>query len=370
MRRNLAIHVGAGKCASSSLQSTLHRISEASEGSLKFVHLNGSKLLDADQLLQSNRSIIVDYIDGLLSAQSDSQVIISHEVMGRLPELVCSIATQALERHNFDHVAILGYSRIQSCHHIAAFSQWYFRDRERLLNDSKILTTYDLDWKKYTALERSLLTVSLIGGCRNWFSYYQRLSKGLESLGDAASVVSSHIPTNSLPYSLLGHFLTSTGLSLDVEDLEIFEARENPSFHPVLTYAMSSHLNELSPQQHSFFPGPHEGNEWLFRVCKRLSAADPLISQFDTFFSSRLKHSLLGHIDCRAYPHNKRYCDLMAVDINYFKPSDDASLLSKEELLDLATDTAHSRNQGELEEFNRTIENACMQSMRTEIERS
>ena len=57
----------------------------------------------------------------------------------------------------------------------------------------------------------------------------------------------------------------------------------------------------------------------------------------------------------------------MCVDFNYFKPSDQASLLSENELIALAGDASQSRNSEDIEQFNRQVENACMQSMRAEI---
>jgi len=367
MGRRLVIHVGAQKCASSSLQASLRLVAQASKGALGFCFLNPAQLRNADQALQQNRATAFDYIDRVLSAESSSQVIVSHEMLGNRPALVCSIAKRALDQHEFDHVVISGYSRLQSSYHISAFSQWFFRDRKKLNDDLKILAGYDLDWNKFTALERSLLSLCLVGQDRNWFGNYQRFHGGVESLGDSVTVVSSHIPTRSLPYSLVEHFLSSTGLSLELDDLSSFDVRKNLSFNQSLIHAMSAHLSGLRPRQQSFFPGPHEGNRWLFRVCKRLSAADQLMSEFDALFTPCLQESLVGHLDCRASSSNQQYCDLMSVDFNYFKPSDQASLLSESELIGLAGDIAQSRNAEDIEQFNRQVENACMQSMRSEI---
>ena len=91
------------------------------------------------------------------------------------------------------------------------------------------------------------------------------------------------------------------------------------------------------------------------------------MADFDALFSPRLQRSLVGHLDCRASSSNQQYCDLMSVDFNYFKPSDEASLLSEQGLIGLAAETAQSRNSDDLEQFNRKVENACMQSMRAEI---
>jgi len=367
MARRLVIHVGAQKCASSSLQASLRLVAQASKGSLGFCFLNPAQLRDADQALKRSRDDALGYVDRVLSAQSSSQVVVSHEMLGNRPALVCSIAERALRTHDFDHVVISGYSRLQSNYHVSAFSQWFFRDRKKLLDDLKVLADFNLDWRKFSALERSLLALSLVGKDRNWFSNYQHFCGGISGLGSAVSVVSCHIPTRALPYSLLEHFLSSTGLTLELDDLSAFDVRKNLSFNPSLIHAMSAHLSALRPHQQSFFPGPHEGNRWLFRVCKRLTAADQLMADFDALFSPRLQHSLVGHLDCRASSSNQQYCDLMSVDFNYFKPSDEASLLSEQDLIGLAVETAQSRNSDELEQFNRKVENACMQSMRAEI---
>ena len=367
MVRRLVVHVGAQKCASSSLQASLRLAAQASKGALGFCFLNPVQLRNADQALRQNRDIDFGYIDRVLCEQSSPQVVVSHEMLGNHPSLVCSIARRALDQHYFDHVVISGYSRLQSSYHISAFSQWFFRDRKKLSDDRKVLVRYGLDWKKFTALERNLLALSLVGQDRNWFDDYQCFLGGVKSLGHSVTVVSSHIPTRSLPYSLLVHFLSSTGLSLEHDDLGSFDVHKNHSFNRALIHAMSTHLSALQPHQQSFFPGPHEGNRWLFRVCKRLASIDQLMTKFHTIFTPDLKNALVGHLDSRASSSNQQYCELMSVDFDYFKPSDQAKLLSDDELIALANDTSQSRNYQEIEHFNRQIENACMQRMRAEI---
>ena len=367
MTRRLVIHVGAQKCASSSLQASLRLVAQASKGGLGFCFLNPEQLRDADQALKKNSETAFNYIDRVLSGQSSSKVVISHEMLGNRPALVCSIAERALEAHSFDHVVVSGYSRLQSNYHVSAFSQWFFRDRKKLLSDLKVLSKHDLNWRQFTALERSLLALSLVGKDRNWHANYQRFIDGVRSLGDSVSVVSCHIPTRSHPYSLLEHFLSSTGMFLGLEGLQSFDVRKNLSFHPVLIHGMSGYLSSLRPLEQSFFPLPHEGNRWLFRVCERLSAGQDLMAEFDSLFSPRLQHSLIGHLDCRTSSSNKQYCDLMSVDFDYFQPSDEASILSEQELLALAGDVAQSRNAEDIKRFNRRVQNACMKSMRAEI---
>ena len=51
--------------------------------------------------------------------------------------------------------------------------------------------------------------------------------------------------TWSSPYALLEHFLSSTVLSIDLENLDSFDVRKNVALHPVLIHAVSARLVEL-----------------------------------------------------------------------------------------------------------------------------
>ena len=80
-----------------------------------------------------------------------------------------------------------------------------------------------------------------------------------------------------------------------------------------------------------------------------------------------MREVLIGHLDSRSFAANQQYCDLMSVDIGYFKPSQGAQVLSKEELLAVAREASEVRNLEDIQQFNREIENECMQAIRAEI---
>ena len=106
----------------------------------------------------------------------------------------------------------------------------------------------------------------------------------------------------------------------------------------------------------------------MFRVCRRLPKRVSLLtSRFDLLFPPLLREVLIGHLDCRSFAANQQYCDLMSVDIGYFKPSQEAQVLSKEELLAVACEASEARNLEDIQQFNREIENECMQAIRAEI---
>lgn len=366
--RRLVIHIGAQKCASSSLQASLELVAKAAKGRFSFCHLQPELLRGVNHALEDKDGETFGYIDDVLSSQDSCQVVVSHEMMGNHPKLVCAIAGRALEKHSFDHVVISGYSRLQSSYYISEFSQWGFRGRAKLYADMEAVSAHNLDWRKFTALERSLLTVALVGNDRDWFADYQGFCRASELFGESVSVVSCHIPTRHHPYSLLNHFMSSCGMSCGLSDLESLDVRENLSFQPLLIHAISSHLCALRPWRQSFFPRPHAGNQWLFAVGKRMAGAKNILLEFNKLFSYDFQRALIGHLDCRSSVSNKKYCDLMSVDFNYFQPSEGASLLSKSDLLSLARQATQDRDLEAIKHLNRRIEDSCMQSIQAEIE--
>lgn len=367
MSRVLVIHIGAQKCASSSLQASLRLLRDAVGDVLDFCFLNPAQLRAADLGLSKKKEDAFSYIDRILAAQRSDQVVVSHEMLGNRPALVAAIAERALDRFGFDRVVISGYTRLQSSYHVSAFAQWHFRDSKMLRADCKALREVGVSWRCFSALERSLLVMSMAGQDRSWLSNYRRLLAGVKHLGASVDVVSSHIPTRERPFSLLPHFLQSTGLHVVIDDLKSFDVRKNLSFHPTLIHGLSSHMSALRPAQQTCFPGPHEGNRWLFRVCKRLSETCGDLADSETIFPLDLQNRLLGHLDCRSFSGNNDYCKLMNVDSAYFKPADGATILTSEQIVDLAAESAKSRNLKEIERFNRLSENACMDAARAEI---
>jgi len=367
MSRTLVIHVGAQKCASSSLQASLRLVHQALKGGFGFCFLNPAQLRAADLAMSRQKADAFDYLDQVLSRQSADQVVISHEMLGNRPALVSAIAERALGLFSFDRVVISGYTRLQSNYHVSSFAQWYFRDRKKLLSDVKVFRELALPWRKFTAQERSLFVLAYAGKDRNWCSNYRRFLAGVKHLSDRVSVVSCHIPTRQLPYSLLQHFVDSTGLDLGLDDLAALDVRKNQSFHPVVIHGISNFSSDLAANRQSFFPGPHEGNRWLFRVCDRLAGQDDVMDEFQDLFSPTFERCLLNHLDRRTAVDNKEYCDMMSVDERYFQPSPDAVEQTTDQLKELASQVAQERRMKRIEAFNRSVENACFSAARQEI---
>jgi len=365
--RKLVIHIGAQKCASSSLQASLRLYQEASQGSLEFFFANPGQLRSIDHSLSDQRPQNWTYLDRILASAVSDQVVVSHEMLGNRPALVRAIAERATQVHGFDQVVVVGYTRLQSSYHVSAFGQWYFRDRKRLKADRQVFVQNDLPWEKFSALERSLFALVLVGKDRGWWGNYRKLKAELKTLDGDISIVSNHIPTRALPYSLLENFFDLVGFDSVVGNLSEYDVRKNASFEPVLVHALSVHFASIG-QRESCFPGPHEGNRWLFRVSDRIHDDAALIDEIQTVFLPKFSEQLIQQINQRCSETNRRYCRNMNVDSAYFlegQPSD--VLLSEKQLLELANDVANQRSITEIQSINRRSEALLMRAARAEI---
>ena len=63
MSRSLVIHVGAQKCASSSLQASLRLVHQALKGRLEFCFLNPAELRAVDAAIAKRKEDTFGYID-------------------------------------------------------------------------------------------------------------------------------------------------------------------------------------------------------------------------------------------------------------------------------------------------------------------
>ena len=368
MPRKLVIHVGAQKCASSSLQASLRSLEAENPECFSFAFPKPAALHELQQLIQRNDTSGFAYLDETISRLSADQAVLSHEMLGNRPRLVSCIADRAIREHGFDEVVIAGYTRLQSNYHVSAFSQWFFRDQKMLQNDISVLKRNQLDWRLFSALERSLIALVKSKKDRSWRSNYQGFVEGVKHIEDRVRVVSNHIPTRNNPYLLIENFFELTGLKKPAKgcDLGHYDVRRNESFSPVVVFALSSYLS-LKGLRPTCFPGPHEGNRWLFRVCDRLDSDSSLSRDAELLFERSLLDQLCGHLDCRVLGDNYVYCQEMNVDQTFFQPSDTARLMSWEEIFDLVNLTAKNRELKLIKRFNCRAQDLFMNAARAEI---
>lgn len=365
--RKLVIHIGAQKCASSSLQASLRLYQQSVDGSMEFVFMNPGQLRAVDRALTGHSPVDWAYLDRVLSSTRLDQVVVSHEMLGNRPMLVRAIAERSLQQHGFQCVVVVGYTRLQSSYHISAFGQWYFRDQKRLRSDKQIFLQNDLPWELFSALERSLFALVFAGQDRGWWGNYRKLRAEMKSVDGDVSIVSNHIPTREIPYPLLSNFFDLAGLQSSADDLSPYDVRKNASFDPVLVHALSVHFSSIG-QRESCFPGPHEGNRWLFRVGDRIGEDPGLLEQMETVFDPAFRHQMVQQINQRCAEKNLLYCQRMDVNPAYFQLDQASSpLLSSDQLVDVVRATADRRQASEVQAINRRCERLMMRAARAEI---
>ena len=69
-----------------------------------------------------------------------------------------------------------------------------FQGKSKAVRRMGCLWAHNLNWRKFTALECSLLAFSLGGAGRDWFTDYQALCDGVNGFLGTVSVVSRHMP--------------------------------------------------------------------------------------------------------------------------------------------------------------------------------
>jgi hypothetical protein len=356
MSGNLVIHIGAGKCASSSVQDSLRALQREKPHLFDYFDLNPWALTKL--LAKDDAQIARDYIDLILSKADNSRdLVISHEVLSKLPTAVGEIVDRAMALQRFKKIIIIGYTRGHSGYFQSYFRQWHFRDPNMLASDIALFDKLALDPKCFTSLERHLFSKAWILTAAtteprdsSWHDYYVELHDIMAAAvkSNSYSIYSNHIPSQSRPYSIFLDFLKAAELDVEASTAVSYERRSNDSFYPVMTEAISAILCDRSPESASI-PGPHHGNNWLFQLGQAMKSTQLHGTQSDT---SQLVRYCSNVIDNIYYNSNMRYCDLMNVEKSAFSTFNDTSC-SKDLLLDAAKQLLLERDHSE---FNQQLD--------------
>jgi hypothetical protein len=356
MAGNLVIHIGASKCASSSVQDSLRALQRKKSHLFDYFDLDPWHLFTT--LAEHDTHVAPDYIDCILSqADNSKDLVISHEVLSKLPRAVGEIAERAMALQRFNKIIIIGYTRGHSGYFQSCFRQWHFRDLNMLCSDIALFDHLELDPKCFTALERyffskawTLTTAMQELLESSWHDYYIELHDIMAVAVKTSPylIYSNHIPSKSRPYSIFLDFLKAAELDVEATTAVSYERRSNDSFYPVMTEAISAILCDRSLES-ARIPGPHHGNNWLFQLGQAMKSTQLHGTQSDT---SQLVYYCSNVIDNIYYNSNMRYCDLMNVEKSAFSTFNDTSS-SKDLLLDAAKQLLLERDYSE---FNQQLD--------------
>lgn len=330
----LILHVGPGKCGSSSIQ-TFFKTEEAPcvqkthyelLNPLKISHLN-CEHPDAS-LLDSFTETISNNINGC------DTLILSHEFLFQNPYSIKNICS--LAKNLNIKVSIIGYSRRQSDFMISAYSQWFFRSPARTNEITTTVKDCGLDPLLFTGLENQIIA-SIINdfysarqlseySILDWYKSYNNVLQLVQDLD--AVIKCGVLPGKNSDTSLLQDFCFKSGLTLNSKSKNATQKIANKSFNKDIVEAVN---NAVSCGIYA--AGPHDDNETIKLLSSKMDSAVKKASNFLL--------NLKSYIDDYYWESNQKLCKQYELDESYFEPP---KSLGKKEIIDIIFHEEHQRS--------------------------
>lgn len=323
MEAKVVLHVGPGKCGSSTIQNFFSTNESPCVESIRF------KLLDPRTIAKLNKQdpgkILLDEVkeELLIELRNCDCLILSHEFLFQCP---CAIYNYCcLAKELAGKLVVIGYCRRQSSFLRSAYSQWLFRSTKRIKEVNEIVSSLNLDPGVFTGLERQFIA-SIENDFHSarqlseyniidWHASYNNIAQLTESLGvDIRCGVLANSSDSSL--SLVQDFCGKANLTLrpGIADDRAHKLVNKSYDHDVveaINTAISLGFNLM---------GPHESNQIMSLLSTLVRA--PVASSDD--FLSRLAR----YTDCFFWPSNQLFSKQYGLDSMYFKSVPETSKIA------------------------------------------
>jgi hypothetical protein len=326
----LSIHIGPGKCGSTSIQAALtshHNKFRMNTVILNPADINAINKTNADKTYMS----LLESKLNDLSLRGEMSFL-SHEMLFKTPIALENIVRIA-DRH-FESINVVGYSRRQSDFLKSAYSQWHFRSRERTREISDVLGKFNIDSGQFNGLERfyigavysNMNTARQLDGTAilHWGSRYAEINEILSYLNATVSV--GYIPNRDFQFSLVEDFYKKCGIA-DYGFTKSDDRHENAQYCPDLIEATN-----IALMHGAEVPGPHDFNGFFETV--RLVRGAPDDEEL------RLIEKIKSYVDCFFLEENISFCEQFGLDPLYFSPR---SVVSKSEVDEFIRDQSEKR---------------------------
>jgi hypothetical protein len=370
--KHLVLHVGAAKCASTSLQASLEQLSSIETGILQYRWVDPA-FLWTRATPTHHQETATQYLDQLLDFDGPGTLILSQEFFSRVQPTLPSLrylVDGALGSHGYSSVRIVCYTRTQSAYVKSAFGQWHFRCSQCISEDRQYLLDHGIDPELFTPYESCLIGIALRDRAPNWHVKLRWLKELADPSDPRFSVSSCHIPTSALPYELLQDFLERAGMIGLFDSVAVANAsvRRNESFHALIIEAVSF-LSSRPGEIVTLMPGEHQSNAFYEALSAVASANLP--PQHHVFGASLVDDDICDLIDRRWRRDNHLYCQEYDVDPRYFgltslDASDDC-LIDRDSVLDLVAREAVKRSPSLISEYREQCVSAFFKIMATLI---
>lgn len=306
----LIVHVGPGKCGSSSVQRFFGQHRQPCEQSLSYRLLRPAEIApleraDPQALAEWGARLHKELAAAEVLVLSHEQLFQSLRALRQLCELGLTGGAQRVD--------VIGYCRRQSDYIGSAYGQWLFRDPQRMAEVDTMLQTADVQPALFSGLERQLIAALLsnfhsarqLSGrlLLNWNRSYLQLQQQLHGL--PVRVHAAALPARAGPRSLIEDFCERVELRLLDAFRESGREVVNTSFDPVLIEAV-----QLAAGRGMAVPGPHHANRLLVRLSALLQSATPAHTPF--------LQALRACIDGCFAADNRAFCARHDIDPAYF----------------------------------------------------
>ncbi len=334
----LILHVGPGKCGSSTIQEFFIANEKPCAEKLNFIFLDANEILKISTVDPAEESIA--YFTSLIqnSTELNEVTILSHEFLfsKRLAiKHICSIAQDLV-----DEILIVGYSRRQSGFTVSSYSQWFFRSPERISEANKEVLAMGLDPIYFSGLERHLIAAisndfysarqMSDDSILDWNNSYREVERLTFPFG--AKIRCGNLPKRDAPKNLIEDFCEKAGLTITADHKHLTNVTSNVKFNGDLIEAI-----RMATEQGLDVPNPHLDNEFLSEVSKEISSA----SFTDEAFMSTLKQ----YIDSYYLDSNLEFSEKYDLDKSFFEIN---KKVSKVEIIELIKNEQSKRAQNNL----------------------
>ncbi|MBE9564950.1 MAG: hypothetical protein IMF17_06865 [Proteobacteria bacterium] len=329
----LIIHLGPGKCGSSTIQQFFATHQKPCVQKTLYKPLNHLDI-DALNVEQPDAAILATFTQQLSSdLPACDALILSHEYLFQSPYAIKNLCV--LAKKLATKIFIIGYSRRQSEFLVSAYSQWLFRAPKRINEATDTVKELELEPVLFTGLERQVIasiandfhSARQLSGrsILDWYKSYDKIS---QLTGDSATIRCGTLPKKESDNPLIYDFCTKSELTLDYKTKDALQLTSNVSYDKGVIEAVN-----IAAGRGFNVPGPHEGN-WILEL---LSSNIAPVSKDPSKFLSKLK----SYVDSYYLESNTKLCQRYKLSEEYFAP---ATRYSKSEIKDVIFDEAKQRS--------------------------
>jgi len=330
----LILHVGPGKCGSSSIQKFFATQKKPCINKTRYIKLSPPEITefnceDPDKSIRASfEKLISKNLSGC------DALILSHEILFKSPYTIRNICS--LAQNLATKIIIVGYSRRQSDFLVSSYSQWLFRSRDRINEVANVLDELTIDSHLFTGLEKQIIasiandfySARQLSGhdILDWNKSYTAIFQLAHEFG--AEIKCGVLPNKKSDTPLIQDFYAKSELTAHNKTKDTIPVVTNQSFNQDVVEAIN-----LAVTLGFELPERKKGN----KIIQTLSSKMDPVKKISSAFLSNLK----AYIDTYYLDSNRQLCTHYGLDQTYFKPSKN---ISKPEILEIIKQEAHTRS--------------------------